>query len=196
MGWNLQDYHGGLVAYHGGGMDGMRSISGFLPERDLGVVILTNLDYQSLSWALFWHIVDSFVDTPDRDWSAYYLERSRISALDDQAAEEQREKARRKKSKPSRALRHYAGEYENNMMGKVNISRQGKNLSLKLESYEEGGATLTHWQNDTFTCDWRAPTWLESLVAFTLDDDGKVAALRFSVPAYIDPLEYEFTRVD
>ncbi|MEE9464099.1 MAG: serine hydrolase [Candidatus Neomarinimicrobiota bacterium] len=197
LGWNLQDYHGGLLVYHTGGMDGMLSASGFLPERDLGVVILTNFDDHRLYWALFWHIVDSFLDARERDWSAYYLEEYLEEAREDQAAKAEREKTGKKKSKPSRALKYYAGVYENNMMGKVTVSRQGKILSLKLESYEEGEATLTHWQNDTFTGDWREPTWLESPVTFTLDDDRKVVSLRFSVvPDFIDPLVYEFNRID
>lgn len=197
LGWFMRDYQGYLLISHGGGMDGMFSYSGFLPEKDVGVVVLTNCDDHRLSWALFLHIIDSFLGVDGRDWSAYYLDRYRESAEENEAEKQAREKQRKSKSKPTLALKEYAGTYENAMMGKVKITRNGRNLALKLESYDEGEATLTHWQYNTFRGDWREPTWLESQMTFTIDGGGKVSALNFSVvPDFIDPLKYEFQRID
>jgi len=53
LGWGMRDYHGYLLLTHGGGMDGMFSTSGFVPEAKLGVVVLTNRDMHSLNWAYF-----------------------------------------------------------------------------------------------------------------------------------------------
>ena len=42
LGWVLFDYQGVKVLNHGGGLDGMISQTAIVPERNLGVVVLTN----------------------------------------------------------------------------------------------------------------------------------------------------------
>ena len=40
LGWRIYDYAGHTLVYHAGAVQGYRAITGFVPERDVGVVIL------------------------------------------------------------------------------------------------------------------------------------------------------------
>src|SRR5215813_12394898 len=42
LGWFLSDYHGRKLISHGGGLDGMISQVGLMPEEHIGIVVLTN----------------------------------------------------------------------------------------------------------------------------------------------------------
>jgi CubicO group peptidase (beta-lactamase class C family) len=43
LGWFLETYRGHLVVHHGGAIDGFYFLNGFLPNDNLGFVVLTNL---------------------------------------------------------------------------------------------------------------------------------------------------------
>jgi hypothetical protein len=43
LGWYVQDYRGKKVVQHGGRHPGMTAQIGFMPEENLGVVILTRV---------------------------------------------------------------------------------------------------------------------------------------------------------
>ncbi|HRH45726.1 MAG TPA: serine hydrolase domain-containing protein, partial [Pyrinomonadaceae bacterium] len=42
LGWFITDYRGHKMLYHSGGLDGMISETGLIPDENLGVVVLTN----------------------------------------------------------------------------------------------------------------------------------------------------------
>jgi CubicO group peptidase (beta-lactamase class C family) len=73
----LRDYYGKKLVSHGGGIDGMLSQMAWIPEADVGVVVLTNTDGQNLQNALTYRILDQLLGAPARDWSATFLAQSR-----------------------------------------------------------------------------------------------------------------------
>lgn len=91
LGWSLMDYLGHKVTMHGGGYDGMFSQLALVPEEKLGMVILTN-GMTSVQNALMYRILDTYIGKPEKDWSAYYLQRSK-------QADERKAKAHEKAQK-------------------------------------------------------------------------------------------------
>jgi len=63
LGWRIYDYAGRRLIYHGGAVQGYRSIMAILPERELGVVILWNSS-SALPSGLLPTIVDRALDLP------------------------------------------------------------------------------------------------------------------------------------
>ncbi len=101
LGWRLADYGGRLLASHGGGVDGMQSLTALLPEEQLGFAILTNAIPHYLTSALYLSIVDHVLGFADRDWRAEYLE---VMRKEQARADENRQKleaARLKGTRPS-----------------------------------------------------------------------------------------------
>ena len=72
LGWILQDYRGEFIAIHTGSIEGRSAIVGLIPDRRLGLAILTNLDHSELRHALMYTVFDRFIgpSSPAHDWSA------------------------------------------------------------------------------------------------------------------------------
>ena len=63
LGWMLRDYHGRLIASHGGGLDGMYSAVAIVPDERLGIVVLTNA-MTSIGDALVMRVIDAYFLPP------------------------------------------------------------------------------------------------------------------------------------
>jgi len=64
LGWYLADYDGELLIHHFGGFNGAQSHVSFMPERGLGVVVLTNTD-GPLAHSLAAFVYDALLKKPD-----------------------------------------------------------------------------------------------------------------------------------
>ena len=184
MGWLLQDYQGYKIIGHGGGYDGMISKSTFVPEKNIGIIVLTN----SLSWAPG-AVVNKTLDvllagvTDGKDWSAEYLkyyekdqENTRKKFTEDEAL-------RGKLGPLDLPLEEYTGVYTDKKYGDVKVSiRNGKLFFVMLPS-PIFKAALHHWNHSIFT--FRFDTHLSSLpqgkLWFDLDQEGKVEKLHIDV---------------
>ncbi|MDJ0837303.1 MAG: serine hydrolase [Acidobacteriota bacterium] len=173
LGWFLHDYHGAWVADHGGSIDGMRAQITLLPEKKLGVVILTNLNQTLLPIAIKNRVLDSWLGRPEKDWSGYYLEIFR-KLLDAQKENEKKRTEKRKADAlPSLPLARYAGDYTNTIYKPLKISLKDGKLYFGFTKALSG--TMEHWHYDTFRVTWDAAHMGRNYVTFHLDADGRVA---------------------
>jgi CubicO group peptidase (beta-lactamase class C family) len=175
MGWFLHDYKGREVIQHGGNIDGMSALVGMLPEEKTGIVVLSNLDGNDLTYALMYRVFDAYLKQPPKDWSATFLKTDRD--LRAQAKEEQkkREAQRIPGTSPSLSLEKYAGRYTDTLNGEAVVRWESPGLVLQ---YGTLVADLAHWQYDTFRATWRQHRLGKSYVNFTLDATGKVDAMK------------------
>jgi hypothetical protein len=187
LGWFLNDYQGRLLVTHSGGMDGMVSYTGFMPEANVGVVVFTNYDEQSLYEALFFHIIDRLIGAPERDYSRSFLDAQRGA----QPVAPQRVAGTR----ASLPLEQYTGTYTSDLLGDAVVTQLNGALAIRLQHHAGLRGPLTHWHYDTFQADWADPYYKESLVTFALDERGRTRDLRLKVREdFVDPLEYVFRR--
>jgi CubicO group peptidase (beta-lactamase class C family) len=184
LGWGLYDYHGRLVVWHGGGLDGMTSRVALLPEENLGVVVLTNSE-TSLSNVISNKAFDVFLGVPKRDWSADYLARTKASRERTAAEAKKLEGARVPDTKPSLPLSAYAGTYTGQMFGDARVSEEDGKLVVRLVPSPNFVGDLEHWHFDTFRIRWRESIvypFPRGFVTFTLNPQGKVDEMKIDVP--------------
>ncbi len=197
LGWFMMDYHGRKVLNHGGGLDGMTSQTGMMPEENLGVVVLTNSE-TPLSSILMRKVFDVFLGVPKRDWSAESLERAKKAKAAQHAAAEKIEQERDKEAKPSLALSGYAGAYSGEMYGDATIAEENGKLVLRLLPAPDFVGDLEHWHYDTFRLKWRSSVvypFPKGFVTFTLNAQGHVDEMKIDVPNNdFDFKELEFKR--
>jgi hypothetical protein len=148
MAWFFHDYQGDLVQFHTGSLNGAVAILGLLPEHNIGVYVLGNLDHAEVRHAIMYKAFDLLRGHEERDWSTLFK-----NLYDNIANESQtRTAANKTKSnpdaKPTYALKEYVGAYENEYLGKIDIGLEsGK---LKVTFRPDRHMTLSTWDGDNF----------------------------------------------
>ncbi len=184
MGWFLHDYKGRELVEHGGNIDGMSALVALLPEEKTGLVVLTNLGSNALTYAVMYRVFDAYLKQPPKDWSSVLLKAYRELQAQGKLQEKNKEAQRVAGTSPSLPLGKYAGTYSDSMYGDATVRQEGQALTLQ---YGTTLADLAHWQYNTFRATWRPRHLGKAYVTFTLNDEGKVDEMK--IPDFA-----EFTR--
>jgi CubicO group peptidase (beta-lactamase class C family) len=193
QGWMLSDYRGHKLVWHTGGWPGMVSRLTLVPERKLGVVVLTNAELGGAFNAVTLRVLDAYLDAPKTDWNAAYgaaLAKSRQNA-DDSWAKHQA--ARAKRSTPSLPPSGYVGVWRDPWYGDVTIEQVDGRLRMQFTRTKSLAGTLEHWQHDTFIVRWDE-RWLnaDAFVSFALDADGQPREARMEAISPNTDFSFDF----
>lgn len=184
LGWFQEDYRGSMVNFHTGSLDGAVAICGLISDEHFGVYIFGNLDHTELRHALMYKAMDLWVwgDTKN-DWSKDFY--AMYKGLHDAGKKDEAEfEAKRvANTKPTLALKQYAGSYTNEIFGDAEIVLANDSLSIKFPNDVTAG--LSHWHYDTFLGkferEWYGKDWL----TFSVDAEGKVSGFNFLGMDYV-----------
>jgi CubicO group peptidase (beta-lactamase class C family) len=172
MGWSLQDYRGKKVVRHGGSLDGMRTHVGLIPEEDLGVVVITNMNNSWIPQVVLYHIFDAYLPPRDKDWNDVIYQLHLESEAESTERRVKEEDERVLDTKPSLPLEAYVGSYEDVLYGNAEVTLRGGDLYLTVGPSFRG--RLEHWHYDTFRARWDDRQLGRAWVEFRLDREGKV----------------------
>src|SRR5512138_530737 len=131
LGVGVRDYRGWRVLSHTGGLPGYVSQVTLLPERNLGVAVLTNAESTEAFSALTQTIVDADLGAPATDWTAAFLKVAARGAAGAADAVGKSAAARDASSKPSIPLAQYAGTYTDAWYGDIAIEENGGKLVMR-----------------------------------------------------------------
>lgn len=176
LGWRVQEYRGQKIVQHSGAIDGMQSMVAMIPEKQLGVVVLTNSLRTSLGVAVELRILDAFLGGPATDHNAVLKQAS------DDADRIAREKAAAAPPLPAAPPRlpldRYAGTYASDLLGEVSIAFTDGKLTL---ARPLATALLSHDRHDMFQAQWTSlgqqSIFGATPVGFTFAPDGQIATL-------------------
>jgi CubicO group peptidase (beta-lactamase class C family) len=174
MGWVVNDYRGLKVTGHGGLIDGYRLQITLVPDKDLGIVVLTNLHDTRMPMAVTNSLIDLYCDLKPKEWNEYYKTLVEKEAAERKAALAARDKARDPNAKPSLPLADFAGKYEHPAYGTATVTLTNGKLSASFSSFT---CPLEHFEGDNF----RIPDGFfeEELAEFSVKD-GKVLTLKLA----------------
>jgi CubicO group peptidase (beta-lactamase class C family) len=187
LGWMLRDYHGRLIASHGGGLDGMYSAVAIVPDERLGIVVLTNA-MTGIGDAVVMRVIDAYLPPStglrERDWSVEGLERARAQQRTRAARVANVRQVHVPGTRPSLPIQQYAGRYTGRFYGDAVVTLEHGTLVMRLLANPQLVADLTHLQLDTFVLAWRHdfPWFSEGTAQFILDKEGQVGELKLDVP--------------
>jgi CubicO group peptidase (beta-lactamase class C family) len=191
LGLLVSDYRGNLRLQHSGGLPGYLSLVTMIPEKRLGVAVLTNQESSSAFNAITYHALDAFLGTPPPDYLAYYTARRDSVRAHLAHATERAAATRDSMSGPSLALAKYAGRYEDAWYGDVDLTMQGSGLVIRFGHTPQLVGDLRHWQHDTFLVRWRdRELRADAYATFALNPDGSIDQLKM-VPAS-DDVDFSF----
>ncbi|MBE2266953.1 MAG: serine hydrolase [Anaerolinea sp.] len=147
LGWFIHTFHGETLLQHGGNIDGFSALVSFIPARNMGSVILTNLNQNFLHEVVAFYIYELLLGLEQRDWHASM--KGFIDKVKDQAkqAKEQSASDRKPDTQPSHPLADYVGDFEHPGYGVLSV----KDVDGKLiATYNRLDLTMEHYHYDVF----------------------------------------------
>lgn len=195
LGWSVMDYYGKKVMSHSGGYDGIISYTAFVPEANIGFVILTN-KLSSLYLPMIYTILDAYLapeGNKPKDWSTFFLEREKKNKVNEEQQKNEKEKLRALNTNPSAELNKYTGTYKSELYGDATVELHDGKLYLQFVPTPLYHGRLDHWHYDTFTIKFPDdPTLPQGTVNFVLNANGEVEQMRIDIP---NP-DFDFTELE
>lgn len=178
LGWFTDSYRGFRRIHHGANIDGFAALVLLVPEKKIGMALLTNRNGSPLPALLARHLADRLLGLPPREWSAERLARRDRETAAGRETPSRKAEARKTAARPSHPVAAYAGDYENPGYGLLRIRRYGDGLSM---TYNGITTSLEHGHDEIWigvrggaTTD---DTFENFRIAFRTDREGTVSAL-------------------
>lgn len=151
LGWSIEDYQGYKKMSHGGGILGMVSQVTLLPEKELGIVILSNQQAFGALSAISHEILEDALKLEDKDWvedlATKHFE-GKEKAYKTQALAEVADK---QAALPNNV---YANNYRDDWYGDINITEQDNSLRIDFTHTKRLKGVLEHYNGNTFVVRW------------------------------------------
>jgi CubicO group peptidase (beta-lactamase class C family) len=190
LGFRCRSYCGERAVGHGGGWIGWGTQVTLLPERGIGVVVLTNRDQSAVTEIVTNAVLDRLCGFSPVPWLERYRELRRAMLAQVDTDRKARAAARHAGTAPSHALADYAGDYDHPAYGRITITQEGEGLHWASRGMF---APLAHRHYDTFELpevpDRLLPDRLT--VSFTTDPDGNIASLAMPLEPMVAPIVFD-----
>lgn len=191
LGWDVQDYRGTKIVWHGGAVFGFKTAVVLMPQQNVGFAISINSEEGELPRGLMYELLDHYLGLPQQDLPGKliaYKQRRVQEALKAQHAAA----ATPAKVGPSLPLARYAGVYADPWYGNIEVAPKGKDLAIDFKSTPRMGGRLEHWQYDTFVTRFDDKTIEPAYVTFALDAEGHVARVTMKPVSPLADFSYDY----
>lgn len=191
MGWFVHSYKGITVIEHTGNTDGYSTHLIMLPELDMGVVILTNLNTNFYSFALKNRIIDFLYSKEETDWNDHYYRGFEVFFDVRKNLAHKKNMERKMGTKPTFPLEKYIGNFSHTFYGSIRMERKNDLLTIRFLNGIEGA--LSHWHYDTFKINWENKLLGDSYINFSSNRSGEIAKLNIDQIGLF-PLDEDFIK--
>lgn len=194
------DYEGDRLMHHFGGFTGYHCHMSYMPEHDIGVVVLANSG-TIIPHDIALHIYDIMLDKakPQRyaGWLAEYKEWF-DGVIESNAKDRKKWLKGIDKGNPTLSLSEYTGNFENPKLGIIKITKEDGQLFAK---FGPKASEVKHFKEDTFLVSWssRDPgidlsSETPYKLVFKTDIEGKISSFKMESSGFGDL--GTFTRVE
>ncbi|MEM8528677.1 MAG: serine hydrolase [Bacteroidota bacterium] len=145
LGWFISNYGDTYFVQHGGNIDGFSALVVLLPKEDIGMVFLSNQNGSRVPGLSARYAMDMLLEKDAVDWYKPAMDNGEEEKEEEESEEETAK--RTEGTSPHHELKAYAGMYENEGYGKVEITQDGDQLKAKYYEFE---MPMQHWHFETF----------------------------------------------
>jgi len=193
LGLEARDYRGHKILTHTGGLPGYVSKVTTIPDLNIGVAVLTNMESGEAFSAITFHVLDRLMNAPAVDWIAAYKKVHDRGLAAVAAAEKKAGAVRDAASTPSLPLEQYAGTYTDAWYGDIAIAKEGPALAIRFTKTPSLVGDLVHYQHDTFVARWRdRELRADAYVTFALNPDGTVERAKMQAVSPATDFSFDF----
>jgi CubicO group peptidase (beta-lactamase class C family) len=174
LGWSIEDYHGVKKLGHGGGILGMVSQVTLVPEKNLGIVILSNQQAFSALSAITHEVLEDVLQLEDKDW-VEELAKKHFAAKEQAYANAK--PAAPADYQPQLPNINYTGTLHDNWYGDVVIEQLDGKLHIDFTHTKRLKGTLEHYTGNTFIVQWDEKLLeADAFISFNMNTDNRVAS--------------------
>ncbi|MDF5732417.1 MAG: serine hydrolase [Rhizonema sp. PD38] len=188
LGWFISVYRGHNLIQHSGNIDGFAARTTLLPQDNIGIVVLTNLEQNPVIHTVTYYVCDFLLALDESPWNERMRERYAQAKEEKAKAALSIIYARKSGTQPSHPLEDYTGDFENPAYGALSVSINENHLTA---TYNSTVYKLEHYHYDIF---------IESelddkpqLISFLTDIKGNISSV--TVPLEPTVKDILFTRI-
>jgi hypothetical protein len=191
MGFFISTDRGQKQVSHGGNIDGISANLAFLPDKHIGVVVLTNLDGNPVPAIVTNSIYDRLLGLEQVPWNQRLLASEAGEKKSEQEAKDRGYSPRKLGTHPSHDLKDYVGDYSNPGYGIVTVDPDGDKFKVILNKVSR---PLEHYHYDIFqTPEDPLDPYQKMKVQFDTDLEGDISSI--SMPLQPDVKDIVFARM-
>lgn len=166
LGWEVQDYRGRKLIWHGGYSSGFTSALVLVPGLDAGVAVFANAEGGFVQAARN-ILIDRLMGVSDKDWSAFFAERE-AQARARAASRGPTSELMRPADAAAQALpwSAYAGVYRDAWYGEVRVVRARAGLAVDFTRTPGMQGALEPWDGESFRTRFGDRNMEDALITF------------------------------
>jgi CubicO group peptidase (beta-lactamase class C family) len=179
FGWMVEDYRGQLSWQHGGNTLGMTAAVGMLPEKKLGVVVLSSMQGAQLPELLEQYVFDRELGAPMKDWSGEAFTRTLAQRKRADSVQQVQLAGHPANAPAPLPLSAFAGTFADSLYGEMTVTVKDGHLDLARGDIH---AALEYWNATNFR--WLLPLTAPTgpaFIKFEIAADNTVSGLYFGL---------------
>lgn len=191
LGWAITSYRGHNLIQHGGNINGFSARTTVLPQDNIGIVVLTNMDQNPVINTVTYYVCDRLLGLDQAPWNERMQQKYAQAKEATAKAKEQIASDRKTLTQLSHPLEDYTGYFEHPAYGI---------LSVEIHDIHDNRLTATHNSNIYKLEHYHFDIFVEyelfeqpKLISFLTDTKGNISSL--SVPLEPTVKDILFTRM-
>lgn len=196
LGWVLSDVKGHKQVSHTGGLIGTVTQITLIPDRKLGIIVLTNQQVGAAFGTITNTIKDSYFGYEKRDWLKINTQRvsnnwKEANAITDSInrliSGAEKIKARFLKDE------QLAGTYVDNWMGAIHIIKKDNGLRIQFERSPRLSGQLVYLNNNTYVARWDDRSYdADAYLSFYIDKQGVAQSFKMEAISPMTDFSFDF----
>jgi CubicO group peptidase (beta-lactamase class C family) len=187
QGWMQHLFRGLPTLGHSGSFNGYRTHISFIPEKKIGVVVLTNLNLSQAMVAASFVTLDGLLGHASAEqWIEYFQALEKMAAEAEETAKRAFASGRDLSKTPRHDMQAYTGSFYHPGYGTFEVAIRDGALQ---QTYDGRSFDVKPYNGETFETRYQSTeNHLHHMtMAFETDDDGKVIAVRIPIVPGIAP---------
>lgn len=168
LGLFVQDDRGHEIVWHAGDIDGMASAVVLVPDAQLGIAVMENMDHADARFAIVARVLQAMLDLPQHDLEPALLAAVHKDEAEGASMDRKLTATRVPGSKPPLPLADYVGTYADKLDGEARVALEHGHLVLRLGNPDFTG-DLEPWHDNTFHVTWRYRFYGEAYATFDVN---------------------------
>ena len=191
LGWFISAYRGYKMIHHSGGIDGFSAFASFMPNDNIGIVVLTNTTSSLFPTYITNQIYDTLLELDEIDWQKRAVEDTKKLKEIMQTMDEGLPK-KVENTTPSKPLKNYVGTFEHPAYETLEVYKRNEQLYVKFMTME---APLQHYHYNMFYAEFNLfQNDMKFLLSYDMNIEGNFETIQLHMPAMLSAKPLTFTK--